>query len=76
MILEKGSTDHLRQVLTEVEDGTATERLMAAIMYKEIDEVTQEDAAELFGYSEEWAPKWFNRLELLADDPFEAVVYD
>ena len=62
MTLENVSTDHLRQVLAEVDDGEATERLMAAITYKEIDEVTQKDAAELYGYSEGWASKWFNRL--------------
>ena len=73
MTLESVSTDHLRQVLAEVDDAAATERLMAAITYKEIDEVTQEDAAELYGYSEGWASKWFNRLERLADEPFEEV---
>lgn len=76
MTLENVSTDHLRRVLAEVEDAAATERLMAAITYKEIDEVTQEDAAEMYGYSEGWASKWFNRLERLADEPFEEVVYD
>jgi transposase len=76
MTLETVSTEHLRQVLAEVEDAAATERLMAAITYKEINEVTQEDAAELYGYSEGWASKWFNRLERLADEPFEEVVYD
>ena len=76
MTLESVSTGHLRQVLAEVDDAAATERLMAALTYKEIDEVTQEDAAELYGYSEGWASKWFNRLERLADEPFEEVVYD
>jgi transposase len=74
--IENVSTDHLRQVLAEVDDAAATERLMAAITYKEIDEITQEDAAELYGYSEGWASKWFNRLERLADESFEEVVYD
>ena len=76
MTLESVSTAHLRQVLAEVDDAAATERLMAALTYKEIDEVTQEDAAELYGYSAGWASKWFNRLERLADEPFEEVVYD
>ncbi|MEF8815064.1 MAG: IS630 family transposase [Halovenus sp.] len=76
MTLENVSTDYLRHVLAEVDDADATERLMAAITYKEIDEVTQEDAAELYGYSEGWASKWFNRLERLSDEPFEEVVYD
>ena len=43
MTLESVSTDHLRQVLAEVDDAAATERLMAALTYKEIDEVTQEE---------------------------------
>ena len=75
MTLKSISTDHLRQVLAEVDDAAATERLMAALAYTEIDEVTQADAAELYGYSEGWASKRFNRLERLADEPFEEVVY-
>ena len=76
MTLENVSADHLRQVLEQVEEAAASERLMAAITYKEFDDVTQEDAAELYGYSEGWASKWFNRLERLETEPFEAVVYD
>jgi transposase len=76
MTLENVSTEHLREVLAEVDDAAATERLMAAITYKEIDAVTQEHAAEMYGYSEGWASKWFNRLERLADESFEDVVYD
>ena len=76
MTLENVSADHLRQVLEQVEESAASERLMAAITYKEFDDVTQKDAAELYGYSEGWASKWFNRLERLETEPFEAVVYD
>ena len=76
MTLENISADLLRQVLTQVEESAASERLMAAITYKELDDVSQADAAELYGYSEGWASKWFNRLEQLESEPFEDVVYD
>ncbi len=66
MTLENVSADHLRQVLEQIEEAAASERVMAAITYKESDDVTQEDAAELYGYSEGWASKWFNRLERLS----------
>ena len=76
MTLENVSADHLRQVLEQVEESAASERLMVAITYKEFDDVTHEDPAELYAYSEGWASKWFNRLERLSFGPFEAVVYD
>jgi hypothetical protein len=47
--------------LAEVDDSAATQRLMAAITYKEINDLTQEAAAELYGFSHSWASKWFNR---------------
>jgi transposase len=74
--LENVSAEDLRQILAEVDDADATKRLMAAITYKEIDELSQNKAAELYGFSSGWASKWFNRLERLADEPFEQVVYD
>ena len=74
--LENVSVEDLRQILAEVDDADATKRLMAAITYKEMDELTQTEAAELYGFSSSWASKWFNRLERLADEPFEEVVYD
>jgi transposase len=74
--LENVSTEDLRQILAEVDDGAAVQRLMAAITYKEIDDLTQRAAAELYGFSESWASKWFNRLERLETEPFEDVVYD
>ena len=74
--LENVSTEDLRQILAEVDDGAAVERLMAAITYKEIDDLTQKAAAELYGFSESWASKWFSRLERLETEPFEDVVYD
>ena len=74
--LENVSTGDLRQILAEVDDADATQRLMAAIAYEEIDELTQNEAADLYGFSSEWASKWFNRLERLETEPFEDVVYD
>jgi hypothetical protein len=63
--LETVSAEDLRQVLAEVDDGDAVQRLMAAITYKEIDDLNQGEAAELYGFSSTWASKWFNRLERL-----------
>lgn len=74
--LENVSTEDLRQILAEVDDGAAVQRLMAAITYKEIDDLTQKAAAELYGFSGSWASKWFSRLERLETEPFEDVVYD
>ena len=74
--LENISTEDLRQILAEVDDGAAVQRLMAAITSKEIDDLTQKAAAELYGFSESWASKWFNRLERLETEPFDDVVYD
>jgi phenylacetate-CoA ligase len=74
--LETVSVEDLRQVLAEVDDADAVQRLMAAIIYKEIDHLSQGEAAELYGFSSTWASKWFNRLERLNDEPFEDVVYD
>jgi transposase len=74
--LETVSAEDLRQVLAEVDDTDAVQRLMAAITYKEIDHLSQGEAAELYGFSSTWASKWFNRLERLNDEPFEDVVYD
>jgi len=74
--LENVSVEDLRQILAEVDDADATKRLMAAITYKEIEDLTQAEAAALYGFSSSWASKWFNRLERLADEPFEEVVYD
>ena len=74
--LENVSVEDLRQILAEVDEADAAKRIMAAITYKEIDDLTQTDAAELYGFSSSWASKWFTRLERLADEPFEEVVYD
>jgi transposase len=74
--LENVSAEDLRQVLAEIDDADAAERVMAAITYKEIDNLTQEEATSLYGFSSGWASKWFTRLERLEEELFEDVVYD
>ena len=49
--LENVPTGDLRQILAEVDDADATQQLMAAITYKEIDELAQNEAADLYGFS-------------------------
>lgn len=74
--LETVSAEKLREILDELDDPAAVKRVMAAIAYKEIDDLSQNDAAEMYGFSSGWASKWFNRLERLEDEPFETVVSD
>ena len=73
--LENISADDLRKTLAKVDEGDAVKRLMAAIAYKEIDDLSQKGAAEMYGFSSSWASKWFQRLERLDEEPFEEVVY-
>lgn len=74
--LDDVSTDDLRQVLAEVEGKKPTQRIMAAINYLEEDDATLEEIAERYGYTAGWLSRWLDRLERLADEPFEEVVYD
>ena len=74
--LENVSTDDLRQALAEVEGKKLTQRLMAAINYLEDNDLTQKEVAERYGYTDGWLSQWLDRLERLADEPFEPVVYD
>jgi hypothetical protein len=64
--MENVPVEDLRQILAEVDEPDAAKRIMAAITYKDIDDLTQTDAAELDGFSSSWASKWFTRLERLA----------
>lgn len=73
--LENISADDLRQTLAKVDEGDAVKRLMAAIAFKEIDDLSQKGKAEMYGFSSSWASKWFQRLERLDEEPFEEVVY-
>lgn len=74
--LDEVSTNRLREVLDEVDDAATAQRVMAAITYKEMEELTQKEVANMYGFSEGWASKWFNRLGQLADEPYEDVVAD
>jgi transposase len=74
--LENISSEDLRQILAEVEGKAATERVMAAINWKEEDDATQKEIAERYGYTQGWLSQWLQRLERLEDEPFEDVVYD
>lgn len=48
--LETVSAEDLRQVLAEVDEADAAQRLMAAITFKELDDLTQGEAAALYGF--------------------------
>lgn len=74
--LDNISAEYLREILDQVEDADAAKRVMVAITFKEIDEVSQNRAAELYGFSSGWASRWFRRLERLETEPFEEVLYD
>jgi transposase len=74
--LDAVSTEDLRQVLAEVDDKKPTQRLMAAINYLEEDDATLQEVAQRYGYTAGWLSRWLDRLERLADEPFEEVVYD
>ena len=49
--------------LAEVNDADTTERVMVAITYREIDDLTQTDTDALYGFSSSWASEWISRLE-------------
>jgi hypothetical protein len=49
--LENVSVEDIRQILAEVDGADSTKRLMAAITCNEIDDLTQADAASLYGFS-------------------------
>jgi transposase len=74
--LDAVTTEDLRDVLAEVEGKKPTQRLMAAINYLEEDDATMAEVAERYGYTDPWLSQWLHRLERLADEPFEQVVYD
>ena len=74
--LENISTDDLREVLAAVEGKKPTQRLMAAINYLEEDDASMAEVAGRYGYTGPWLSGWLDRLERLADEPFEQVVYE
>lgn len=74
--LHNVSVEDPHQILAEVNDADATKRPMAAIAYKDIDDLIQAEAAVFCRFSNIWALKCFNRLERLADVSFGQVIYD
>ena len=72
--LEDVSADDLRQILAEVEGKQATQRVTVGINYKE--GVSQTELAEWYDISRMTIYNWLTRLERLADEPFEEVVYN
>lgn len=72
--LEDISADDLRQILAEVKGKRATQRVTVGINYKE--GVSQTELAKWYDVSRMTIYNWLTRLERLADEPFEEVVYD
>ena len=62
--------------MAEVEGKKPTQRLMATINYLEGNDLPQKEVAERYRYTDGWLSRWLDRLERLADEPFEPVVYD
>lgn len=71
---EQVGVDELRSYLTAVEGKTATQRIMVGINHKE--GVTQTELADWYDVSRTTIHNWLDRLERLAEEPLEAVVYD
>lgn len=72
--LEDVSADDLRDVLAEVEGKRATQRVMVGLNYKE--GLSQRRLAKMYGRTEKTIYNWLCRLDRLADEPAEEVVYD
>lgn len=72
--LEGVTGNDLRNILAEVDGKQATQRIMMGIAYKE--GISQTKLAEMYGVSEKTIYNWLCRLDRLADEPFESVVYD
>lgn len=72
--LEGVTGDDLRQYLAEVEGKRATQRVMVGLNYKS--GLTQRRLAEMYGVREKTIYNWLCRLDRLADEPVEEVVYD
>lgn len=72
--LEDVSADDLREILAEVEGKRATQRVMVGLNYKE--GISQRRLARMYGRTEKTIYNWLRRLDRLADEPVEEVVYD
>lgn len=73
--LEGVTADDLREALRDVHGAVAAQRVMLALNYKE-EEVTQTELASRYGISEGTVHNWLSRLDRLACEPLEDVVYD
>ncbi|MFB6202505.1 MAG: helix-turn-helix domain-containing protein [Halorhabdus sp.] len=71
---ENVTVEELRHYLTEVEGKTATQRIMVGINHKE--GIPQTKLADWYDVSRTTIHNWLNRLERLADEPLEDVIYD
>lgn len=72
--LEQVSADELREYLDDVTEKRPALRLVVGINYKE--GVSQSALADWYAISRTTVHNWLNRLERLADEPFEDVIYD
>ena len=72
--LEGISADELREYLDVVDEKRPALRLVVGINYKE--GVPQSALADWYGISRTTVHNWLNRLERLADEPVEEVIYD
>ena len=72
--LEQVSADELREYLDEVTEKRPTLRLVVGINYKE--GVSQSTLADWYAISRTTVHNWLRRLERLADEPFEEVIFD
>lgn len=68
------TSDELREILRDVEGKQATQRVMVGLTYKE--GISQTKLSEMYGISEKTIYNWLCRLDRLADEHFEDVVYD
>jgi transposase len=72
--LEEVSADELRGHVDEVTEKRPTLRLVVGINYKE--GVSQSALADWYAISRTTVHNWLSRLERLADEPFEDVIFD
>lgn len=73
--LENVTADELRELLAAVEGKAATQRVMLGLNYAEAD-VSQAELAKRYGLSEGTVHNWLARLDRLASEPPEEVLYD
>lgn len=73
--LEDVAADDLREALGNVHGAVPAQRLMLGLNYVEED-VTQTELASRYGISEGTVHNWLSRLDRLACEPLEDVIYD